>query len=103
MSRLSPYKNTAVTIVKITQAAGGRSEVEVPNVPAAVFRQQSFVKTPAGGYYISKTFVVFEYDVDITGQDEIIIDGIKRPVGNIERVRKSRYSTGFSHLEIELG
>ena len=103
MTRIGIYLNTTVTIVKIALASGDRTEVEVPNVPAARFRANSFVRTPTGDSYVSKTFIGFLSNVDIDGEDEIIVDGVKRPIANIEYVKESRFSTAVDHIEVELG
>jgi len=100
--RIGAYLVETVTIVKVTLAAGDRSEVSVPNVPAAVFKREFYRESPAGKETVSKTFIGLQAGTDITGQDEIILDGVKRSVVDIAKVRVSRYSSEIGHLEVEL-
>ena len=102
MIRIGQYLNSTVTIVKVSLARGDRTEIEVPDVPVALFRRRDFVRTPAGDSYVSKSFLGFLPTVDITGQDEVIVDGVKRPIADIEHVRVSRYSSAVDHIEVEL-
>jgi hypothetical protein len=103
MKRIGPYLNTTVTIIQVTLSEGDRTEVTISNVPAALFNVETFVKTTTGGFMVNKSFVGLESDVVITGQDEILIDGVKYPVVGITPVRESRYSSAISHIEVELG
>lgn len=103
MKRIGQYLNTTVTINRITLVEGDRTETPEEDVPAAVFTAKKFVQTPEGVSYIDKTFVGLKSDETISGQDEIIIDDIKYPIANIDRVRESRYSSAIDHIEVELG
>lgn len=103
MKRIGLYFDTTITIIKVTLALGNRSVSSIENVPAAMFRRDVFHKTLMGGFYESKDFIGLKHDANITGEDEVTVNGIKRTISNITKVRESRYSSGISHLEVELG
>jgi len=100
--RIGMYLNTTVTIVRVSLSSGDRAESLVTNVPAAVFQRDMLIETVTGKATVSKTFVAFKNDVTIGGQDEIIIDGVRRPIVDITQVRMSRFSSAIDHIEVEV-
>ncbi len=103
MKRLGQYLKDTITVVKVTLSSGDRTEVQVPGIKCAIFKNRVFVRSPAGDYYEDKTFIGLPYDTDITMQDDVIVNSVQRPVKDITPVRESRHSSAIDHIEVEIG
>lgn len=96
---INKYLTHLVDIVKVTMAAGLRSTTTVEDVAARITSRTRIVRDAGGDRFVSATIVWFKSDQDIDGQDEVVVDGITRPVAGIV---KARGRSGVHHLEVEL-
>jgi len=86
-----------VDIVNVTLSSGSRSESIQEDVPARIAERREVIRSADGDRLASSTVVYLANDVTITDQDELIIDGTRRPI--VELI-KARDETGLHHYEV---
>jgi len=89
-----------VDIVKVTIARGIRSTDIISDIPAFISERSYVIRSEAGDVLGSRTVVFLNRDANVAEQDEIIVDGIQRPISRIVKARgRPRL---IHHLEVEL-
>ena len=99
MITIDHFLKHKVDVVKVTLAGGRRTTETEEDVPAFITSRQGVARDEFGDHFTSATVVFFKPDQDISQQDEVVIDGVTRPVRNVVKARNDR---GVHHLEVEL-
>ena len=97
---ITHYLTHEVDIVAVTMTLGSRTVSTTTGVPAFI-ESRRVVETDAAGEHVeSDTIVWLKPTQTISEDDEILIDGMNRPIRRINRVRQK--NGDIHHLEIEL-
>ena len=101
MTTITKFLEHTVTIVKVTEARGTKTETEIPNQAAYIDEITIAVRGVAGVELVTKTLVMMEPDADVTKKDKLIVNGTTMPVYQIDKPRFIGETP--NHLEVLLG
>lgn len=97
--RIEKYLTDTVDIVRVTLSEGSRSTVTIEDVVAKVSNRVRVVRDTSGDHLEAYTVVFLLSNQAIDGKDEVVVDGVTRPVKDICKPGTKR---GVHHLEVEL-
>jgi len=100
MSDVRKYLTDTVDIISVTRSQGSRTTSTTSGVAAWVTYETERILSGGGDERRTRTIVFLEPTVSINVGDEIIVDGVTRPVVEI---RKLKTLSADHHLEVELG
>jgi len=82
---ITPYLKHTVSIVFVTQSKGSRTTSTTTGIAAFVFERLKAKREGYGDQESTETVVFLEPDQTISEIDEIIVDGIQRPIVEIHK------------------
>ena len=103
MTTINKYLAHTVSVVHITHSRTGRTETGTDTgIVAFISNKTKIVKDPTGNQVAVETVVYMESDVDVSNSDELIVDGVQRPIVAIHKPRNSR-SSEVQFIKVYLG
>jgi len=99
ISSIIPHLTHLVDIVNVTLTEGVRTTSTQSNVACRIQERKITFKDALGNHLATETIVFFAPDAVINNGDELIIDGLQRP---IKKIWPARDRNAVHHLEVSV-
>ena len=100
-SKIDKYLVHTVDRIEVTITKGLRTTSTSSDIPARIVNRMRILRDVGGDQVVTKMVVYLKPDADVVEGDELIVDGLQRPIAGLIRARDGRGVV--HHLEAEMG